>query len=198
MCNQVVVEQAVGSSTLWGETDAAPRQEYRLCRGPQPAPGRPPPQSSDHRPACLRSSPGATGCLRLGVRAAPRPAHIHARRRALLRLLGGGRAAAEPRRRRPRRLRPVRAGLLPPGAAQRRRVCREIQSPPEECGTSGVHGSGPVLRRASGGVPRQGDNGEYVVRTDPASCICTWWRGHEGTRGVCKHILAAQLESDHD
>jgi len=39
----------------------------------------------------------------------------------------------------------------------------------------------------------RGDHDEYIVRTDPPSCTCPWWRGHTGSRGVCKHILAAEL-----
>ena len=39
----------------------------------------------------------------------------------------------------------------------------------------------------------RGDHGDYVVRTAPPSCTCPWWQGHAGSRGVCKHLLAAEL-----
>jgi len=39
----------------------------------------------------------------------------------------------------------------------------------------------------------RGDHDEYIVRTGPPSCTCPWWRGHAGSRGVCKHILAVEL-----
>ena len=32
----------------------------------------------------------------------------------------------------------------------------------------------------------RGDHDDYIVRTDPPSCTCPWWRGHTGSRGVCK------------
>ena len=39
----------------------------------------------------------------------------------------------------------------------------------------------------------RGDHDEYIVRADPPSCTCPWWRGHTGSRGVCKHIVAVEL-----
>ncbi len=41
----------------------------------------------------------------------------------------------------------------------------------------------------------KGDHGDYIVRTDPTSCTCPWWRDHQGGRGVCKHVLAVELAS---
>lgn len=40
----------------------------------------------------------------------------------------------------------------------------------------------------------RGDHGEYIVRTEPTSCTCLWWRDHQGSRGVCKHVLAVELQ----
>jgi hypothetical protein len=32
-----------------------------------------------------------------------------------------------------------------------------------------------------------------VGGTEPPRCTCQWFSSHQGQRGVCKHILAAQL-----
>jgi len=32
-----------------------------------------------------------------------------------------------------------------------------------------------------------------VGSSEPARCTCTWFSGHQGQRGPCKHILAAQM-----
>jgi len=32
-----------------------------------------------------------------------------------------------------------------------------------------------------------------VGGTEPPRCTCQWYSSHQGQRGVCKHVLAAQL-----
>ncbi|MDO4258372.1 MAG: SWIM zinc finger family protein [Actinomycetaceae bacterium] len=39
----------------------------------------------------------------------------------------------------------------------------------------------------------QGESNDYIVRTNPSSCTCPWWREHQGSRGVCKHVLAVEI-----
>ncbi|GHT26385.1 hypothetical protein FACS18942_03750 [Planctomycetales bacterium] len=41
----------------------------------------------------------------------------------------------------------------------------------------------------------QGTDAEYFVRLteDGAKCTCQWYAKHQGSRGPCKHILAAEL-----
>lgn len=47
-----------------------------------------------------------------------------------------------------------------------------------------VRVDGGAVRVASGGV-------EHTVRDQ--RCTCPWWGKHRGTRGPCKHVLAAEL-----
>nr|BFE77651.1 hypothetical protein GCM10020093_002520 [Planobispora longispora] len=31
------------------------------------------------------------------------------------------------------------------------------------------------------------------VRMEEGSCTCEWWYDHRGSRGPCKHVLAARI-----
>ncbi|MFC4535648.1 SWIM zinc finger family protein [Sphaerisporangium dianthi] len=43
----------------------------------------------------------------------------------------------------------------------------------------------------SGG--RTATGGVYDVETGTGSCTCPWWFDHPGSRGPCKHVLAARI-----
>ncbi|MGJ6962004.1 SWIM zinc finger family protein [Streptosporangium sp. G11] len=38
--------------------------------------------------------------------------------------------------------------------------------------------------------------GVRLVRTAEGSCTCPWWYDHRGSRGPCKHVLAARMAAD--
>ncbi|MFF0768127.1 SWIM zinc finger family protein [Nonomuraea wenchangensis] len=53
---------------------------------------------------------------------------------------------------------------------------------------------------ASGAVRLMGDTAEVTtdggvrrVRIESGECTCTWWWDHRGSRGPCKHVLAARI-----
>jgi hypothetical protein len=54
--------------------------------------------------------------------------------------------------------------------------------------------SGSVVAGEGGALVRSGDN-EYRVTFAPPHdiCTCPWWGKHQGTRGPCKHVLAARM-----
>ncbi|MDR2984919.1 MAG: SWIM zinc finger domain-containing protein [Nocardiopsaceae bacterium] len=46
----------------------------------------------------------------------------------------------------------------------------------------------------SGALVRSGDSEHRVTFADSGdTCTCPWWGKHRGTRGPCKHVLAARL-----
>ena len=54
--------------------------------------------------------------------------------------------------------------------------------------------AGSVVAGEGGALVRSGDN-EYRVTFAPPHdiCTCPWWGKHQGTRGPCKHVLAARM-----
>ena len=46
-----------------------------------------------------------------------------------------------------------------------------------------------------GGASVRSDDAEYLVTfaTPHDACACPWWGRHRGTRGPCKHVLAARM-----
>lgn len=52
---------------------------------------------------------------------------------------------------------------------------------------------GAAVRDRDGWRVRSGD-GDYLVRSDPPSCSCTWFLRHGSGRGPCKHLLAVSIE----
>jgi SWIM zinc finger len=57
--------------------------------------------------------------------------------------------------------------------------------------------SGAVTLSGAGATVRSGDT-EHRVTFGPAAdrCTCTWWGKHRGTRGPCKHALAARIAAN--
>jgi hypothetical protein len=54
--------------------------------------------------------------------------------------------------------------------------------------------AGAVTLTAGGAVVRSGDSLHRVTFADPHDrCTCPWWGMHQGTRGPCKHVLAARM-----
>jgi len=54
--------------------------------------------------------------------------------------------------------------------------------------------SGAVTLSGGGAVVRSGDSAHRVTIGDGTSrCTCPWWGKHQGSRGPCKHVLAARL-----
>ncbi len=54
--------------------------------------------------------------------------------------------------------------------------------------------SGAVTLSVGGAVVRSGDSAHRVTIGDGTSrCTCPWWGKHQGSRGPCKHVLAARL-----
>jgi SWIM zinc finger len=55
-------------------------------------------------------------------------------------------------------------------------------------------GAGAVTLSPGGAVVRSGDSLHRVTFADPHDrCTCPWWGKHQGTRGPCKHVLAARM-----
>jgi len=55
-------------------------------------------------------------------------------------------------------------------------------------------GEGAVKLSPGGAVVRSGDSVHRVTFADPHDrCTCPWWGKHQGTRGPCKHVLAARM-----
>lgn len=54
--------------------------------------------------------------------------------------------------------------------------------------------AGAVTLTAGGAVVRSGDSLHRVTFAEPHDrCTCPWWGKHQGTRGPCKHVLAARM-----
>jgi hypothetical protein len=54
--------------------------------------------------------------------------------------------------------------------------------------------SGAVTVGDGGAMVRSGDTGHRVTFGDSGDrCTCQWWGKHRGSRGPCKHVLAARL-----
>jgi len=54
--------------------------------------------------------------------------------------------------------------------------------------------SGAVTLHDSSAVVRSGDTDHRVTFATPHDiCTCPWWGKHRGTRGPCKHVLAARM-----
>jgi hypothetical protein len=54
--------------------------------------------------------------------------------------------------------------------------------------------AGAVTLTAGGAVVRSGDSLHRVTFAEPHDrCTCPWWGRHQGTRGPCKHVLAARV-----
>jgi hypothetical protein len=52
---------------------------------------------------------------------------------------------------------------------------------------------GAVTLSPGGAVVRSGDSVHRVTFASPHDrCTCPWWGKHQGTRGPCKHVLAAR------
>nr|WP_238362593.1 SWIM zinc finger family protein [Actinopolymorpha pittospori] len=51
-----------------------------------------------------------------------------------------------------------------------------------------------AVRRVRGGFEVKTEV-THRVRLDrsPPTCTCRWWGKHQGQRGPCKHVLAAEL-----
>jgi hypothetical protein len=64
-----------------------------------------------------------------------------------------------------------------------------------------LHDGGASVRGASvrGASVRGGDTDHQVTFAAPYDvCTCPWWGRHRGTRGPCKHVLAARMEARDD
>jgi hypothetical protein len=54
--------------------------------------------------------------------------------------------------------------------------------------------AGAVVAGEGGALVRSGQAGHRVTFGSPHDvCTCPWWGRHRGTRGPCKHVLAAQM-----
>jgi hypothetical protein len=54
--------------------------------------------------------------------------------------------------------------------------------------------SGAVTVHGAGASVRSGDADHRVTFATPHDiCTCPWWGRHRGTRGPCKHVLAARM-----
>jgi hypothetical protein len=54
--------------------------------------------------------------------------------------------------------------------------------------------AGAVTLSPGGAVVRSGDGVHRVTFAEPDDrCTCPWWGKHQGTRGPCKHVLAARM-----
>jgi hypothetical protein len=59
--------------------------------------------------------------------------------------------------------------------------------------------SGAVTPHDGGGSVRSGDAEHRVTFAAPHDiCTCPWWGKHRGTRGPCKHVLAARMAARTD
>jgi hypothetical protein len=76
---------------------------------------------------------------------------------------------------------------LPFGAAQ-------ATMHPRLAGARALISSGAVTVTGRGALVHSGDVEHRVTFADPYdTCTCPWWGKHRGTRGPCKHVLAARL-----
>lgn len=54
--------------------------------------------------------------------------------------------------------------------------------------------AGAVTATDTGAIVRSGESEHRVTFATPADrCTCPWWGKHQGSRGPCKHVLAARL-----
>jgi hypothetical protein len=53
--------------------------------------------------------------------------------------------------------------------------------------------SGAVRLVDGGAAIRSGDTEHRVALGAAERCTCPWWGRHRGTRGPCKHVLAARM-----
>jgi hypothetical protein len=53
--------------------------------------------------------------------------------------------------------------------------------------------SGAVIAFADGAIVRSGDAEHRVLLGTIDRCTCPWWGKHRGSRGPCKHVLAARI-----
>jgi hypothetical protein len=54
--------------------------------------------------------------------------------------------------------------------------------------------AGCVVAGRGGALVRSGDAGHRVTFAEPHDiCTCPWWGKYRGTRGPCKHVLAARM-----
>jgi len=65
---------------------------------------------------------------------------------------------------------------------------------PRLAGARALISSGSVVAGQSGAQVRSGDTEHRVTFASPYDlCTCPWWGKHRGTRGPCKHVLAARM-----
>jgi hypothetical protein len=65
---------------------------------------------------------------------------------------------------------------------------------PRLAGARALVASGSVVSGGRGALVRSGDAEHRVTFAAPYDiCTCPWWGKHRGTRGPCKHVLAARM-----
>ena len=65
---------------------------------------------------------------------------------------------------------------------------------PRLAGARALVSSGSVVPGEGGALVRSGDADHRVTFASPHDiCTCPWWGRHRGTRGPCKHVLAARM-----
>ena len=65
---------------------------------------------------------------------------------------------------------------------------------PRLAGARALISSGSVVAGQRGALVRSGDTEHRVTFASPYDlCTCPWWGKHRGTRGPCKHVLAARM-----
>jgi hypothetical protein len=73
---------------------------------------------------------------------------------------------------------------------------------PRLAGARELVGAGAVVAGANGGFKVRSGAVDYLVQLSddgqPDRCTCPWWGKHRGTRGPCKHVLAARIAAQED
>ena len=65
---------------------------------------------------------------------------------------------------------------------------------PRLAGARALAGVGAITLSPGGAVVAAGDSQHRVTFADPHDrCTCPWWGKHRGTRGPCRHVLAARI-----
>lgn len=65
---------------------------------------------------------------------------------------------------------------------------------PRLAGARALISSGSVTVTGCGALVRSGEAEHRVTFAEPRDrCTCPWWGKHRGTRGPCKHVLAARM-----
>jgi hypothetical protein len=65
---------------------------------------------------------------------------------------------------------------------------------PRLAGARELVAAGAVTMTDAGATVRSGESEHRVTFATPADrCTCPWWGKHQGSRGPCKHVLAARL-----